>query len=173
MLEGLETKSFETKKHIQQMQDIALKIAQDVALSNIELDRLKKLIKLHDIGKVNISKDILTKKEPLTEKEWDIIKKHPELGYRIARATEEFSHLAEDILAHHERWDAKGYPRRLKGEEIPLLARITAIADAYEVMSSGRPYKNPMSHEEIIEEFNRCRGTQFDPELVDLFMKVI
>ncbi|UMZ73749.1 diguanylate cyclase domain-containing protein [Natranaerofaba carboxydovora] len=173
LLEGLEAKSYETKEHARRMQDIALKIAQDTKLSNTDLERLKQLIKIHDIGKINISKDILMKKEPLTEKEWDIIKKHPETGYRIVRATEEYAHIAEDILAHHECFDGSGYPRGLKGEKIPILARIVAIADAYEVMSSGRPYKESLSREEIIDEFKRCSAKQFDPELVEIFLKYI
>ncbi len=88
-------------------------------------------------------------------------------------ATEQFAHVAEDILAHHERWDGTGYPQGLKESSIPLLARITAIADAYEVMSHGRPYKKAMSKNEIIAEFRRCSGKQFDPELVEVFLAVL
>ena len=128
---------------------------------------------MHDIGEINISAEILTKKGPLTAEEWDIIKKHPETGYRIVRATEEFSHVAEDILSHHERWDGSGYPQGLKGKEIPLLARITAIVDAYEVMTSGRPYKKAMPREEIIAELKRWTGRQFDPELADVFLTIL
>ncbi len=131
------------------------------------------MITLHDIGKINIPEDILTKKGALTGEEWEKIKKHPEIGYRIARATEDFSHVAEDILAHHERWDGSGYPRALKGEEIPLLARITAIADVYEVMSNGRPYKKAVTQEEVIAELKRCSGTQFDPKLVKTFLIIL
>ena len=87
-------------------------------------------------------------------------------------ATEEFAHVADDILAHHERWDGKGYPRGLKGEDISLLSRITAIADAYEVMSNGRPYKKAMTPEEVAAELKNCAGSQFDPELVSLFLSL-
>jgi HD-GYP domain-containing protein (c-di-GMP phosphodiesterase class II) len=135
---------------------VAQNIGEKIGLSDYDLNRLSLLVTLHYIGKINISEEILTKKSSLTEGEWVIVKKHPEIGFRIARATEEFAHIAEDILAHHERWDGSGYPRGLKGKEIPLLARIVAIADAYEVMSNGRPYKRPLSKEEIIAEYKNC-----------------
>ena len=101
------------------------------------------------------------------------MQKTPEVGYRITRASEEYAHVSEDILAHHERWDGKGYPKGLKEKEIPLLARITAIVDAYDVMFNGRPYKKPMSQEEIITEMRRCAGTHLDPELVEIFLSII
>ncbi len=101
------------------------------------------------------------------------MKKHPEIGYRIARASEEYAHVAEDILSHHEHWDGRGYPRGLKEDNIPLLARIVAIADAYEVMKTGRPYKEAMSYRAIVEEFKYCSGRQFDPELVKCMLKIL
>ncbi len=173
LLNTLAEKSFETEKHTRGMQTIAQKIGAKLNLPDSELQRLELLITLHDIGKINISEAILTKKSSLTAVEWEVIKKHPEIGYRIAMATEEFAHAAEDILAHHERWDGTGYPQGLKGNEITLLARIVAIADAYEVMSHGRPYKKPMSKNVIIAEFKKCSGAQFDPELVEIFLSVM
>lgn len=173
LLKTLEEKSFETKEHVRRMQEIAFIIGEKLGLSDSEMSRLNVLISLHDIGKINIPEEILTKKEPLAPGEWEIMKRHPETGYRITRATEEFAHVAEDILSHHEWWDGSGYPRGLKGKEIPVLARITAIADSYEVMSNGRPYKNPLSTREIISEFKRCSGTQFDPELVEIFLSIM
>lgn len=173
LIKALEEKSYETEIHTRNMQKIALEIGKEVGLPDSELDRLKLLVKLHDIGKINLPEEVLVKKGPLTEKEWEIIKRHPETGYRIARATEAFAHVAEDIFSHHERWDGRGYPRGLKGEEIPLLARITAIADTYEVMINGRPYKKALPHEEVIAEIKRCAGTQFDPELVEVFLSIL
>ena len=173
LLNILAAKSFETEEHTRAMQEAAQMIGAKLNLPDSELHRLDLLIDLHDIGKVNIAENILTKKSSLTAEEWEAIRKHPEIGYRIAMATEEFAHVAEDILAHHERWDGAGYPQGLKGENIPLLARITAVADAYEVMSSGRPYKKAMSRSEIIAEFKRCAGTHFDPELVKIFLSVL
>ncbi len=173
LLKTLQAKSYETEEHTMHMQQAALKIGEKLELPDLELSRLKLIITLHDIGKINISEEILTKEGPLTAEEWEEVKKHPETGYRIARATEDFTHVAEDILAHHEHWDGSGYPQGLKGKEIPLLARITSIVDSYEVMVNGRPYKKALSPEEIKEEFKRCAGTKFDPELVAIFLKGI
>ena len=172
LLKTLGEKSYETEVHTRRMQSVAFKIGEKIKLSDMELSRLGLLITLHDIGKINIPEEILTKSGSLTPEEWESIKKHPEIGYRIARATEEFAHVAEDILAHHEHWDGTGFPQGLKGEEIPLLARITAIADAYEVMSYGRPYKKALTPEEVVAEFKRCAGVQFDPALVDVFLSI-
>lgn len=173
LLETLEAKSMETRLHVQRMYHVALKCGQRLGLSDSELGRLGVLVNLHDVGKINISEDILTKKEPLTEAEWEIMKKHPETGYRITRAMAEFAHVAEDILAHHERWDGCGYPRGLQGEDIPVLARLVAIADAYEVMSYGRPYKRAMSGREIAAELERSSGSHFDPRMVEVFLEVM
>ena len=173
LLKTLAEKSFETEEHTCRMQEVAQKIGQSINLPDAELSRLELLITLHDIGKINIAEDILSKKGSLTLQEWEMIKKHPEIGYRIASATEEFVHVAEEILSHHERFDGTGYPRGLKGRDIPLLARITTIADSYEVMSNGRPYKKAMSSTEIRAELIKCAGSHFDPELVEIFFSLL
>ena len=173
LLKTLQEKSYETETHTRGMQKIAQDIGNRIELPDSELNRLDLLITLHDIGKINISEEILTKSGSLTAEEWEVIKEHPEIGFRIARTTEEFAHVAEDILAHHERWDGAGYPQGLKEKEIPMLARITAIADALEVMTNGRPYKKALSADEVITEFKRCAGTQFDPELVLVLVSII
>lgn len=173
LLTTLAEKSFETEAHTRRMQAVGQIIGHKLKLTDAEQSRLKLLITLHDIGKINISEQILTKKGPLTEQEWAVIKTHPEIGFRIAWASDDFKHVAEDILAHHERWDGKGYPQGLKEWDIPLLSRITAIADSFEVMTNGRPYKRAMSKSDIKAEFMSCSGTQFDPELIELFLPVI
>lgn len=173
LLQKLEGKSFETKKHIECMLYVARRIGEKIMLPDSELNRLEHLIRLHDIGMISISEDILKKKGSLTEKEWEIIKKHPETGCRIARTTEEYVHVAAEILSHHENWNGSGYPQGLKEKETPLLSRITAVADAYEVMKNGRPYKKALSREEIINEFQKCSGRQFDPELVEVFLELL
>ena len=139
LLRTLAEKSFETEAHTRRMQHIAQKIGEKLSLNRSEMHRLDLLITLHDIGKISIDEHILTKQDDLTPDEWNEIKRHPEIGYRIAMATTDFVHVAEEILSHHERWDGSGYPRGLKEEDIPLLARITSVADACEVMSNGRP----------------------------------
>ena len=106
----------------------------------------------------------------MTPEEWEVIKKHPEIGYRIALSSPDLSPIAESILMHHERWDGSGYPLGVKGSDIPLNARILAIIDAYDVMVHGRPYQKSMSHQEALAEIKRCIGTQFDPHLTQIFM---
>lgn len=101
------------------------------------------------------------------------MKKHPEIGYRIARSSPDLASVADKILAHHEYWDGNGYPGKLSGEEIPLLSRVLAVLDAYDVMTTGRLNKAKISKEEAIEELKRCAGTQFDPLIVSLFVENI
>ncbi len=172
-LNALSEKSFETHEHTERMEAYGVKLSRKIGLTEFQLDQLRLLINLHDIGKINLPEKILTKQGPLTDEEWQLMKKHPETGYRIATATEDFSHVAAEILAHHEHWDGSGYPQGLKGDEIPLLSRICAIVDAYEVMLNGRPYKKAMSKEEIIQEFKHSAGKQFDPELTAHFISII
>jgi diguanylate cyclase (GGDEF)-like protein len=163
----------ETEEHARRMQTLALPLARALALSDNELDELALLATLHDIGKIAIPKDILTSPNRLSQKEWEIIQKHPEIGYRIAMSCQDLVSIAEGILTHHEKWDGTGYPLRLQGNAIPLGSRIISIIDAYDVITSGRPYKKPASHEDAIEELRRCSGTQFDPTLVELFATIM
>lgn len=159
------TRSHETKEHCQRMQEIAQKIGQAIDLPDSELDNLKLLAALHDIGKIAIPNSILDKPGKLSPDEWETIKKHPEIGYRIALSSPDMAPIAEAILYHHERWDGTGYPLRLKGVHIPLISRIIAIADTYDVMINGRPYQGAVSKETVCAEIERCAGTQFDPYL--------
>jgi len=170
LLKALSEKSFETKEHIDRMSLLGRQFGERLRLPPSELSRLETLTMLHDIGKINIDSHILLKETTLTGKEWEEIKKHPEVGYRITRTTEEFAYIAEEILYHHEKWDGSGYPRGLEGKSIPYLARLLSIIDSYDVMSNGRPYKKEMTLEEIIEEIERRSGKQFDPDLAEEFI---
>ncbi|HWP95477.1 MAG TPA: diguanylate cyclase [Syntrophomonadaceae bacterium] len=160
------TRSHETEAHCRRMQEMALRIGQAIGLPDSELDNLRLLAVLHDIGKIAIANSILDKPGKLTPEEWDTIKKHPEIGYRIALSSVEMAPIAEVILHHHERWDGTGYPLGIRGNEIPLLSRIIAIADSYDVMINGRPYQEAVSQEKAWCEIARCAGSQFDPDLV-------
>jgi HD-GYP domain-containing protein (c-di-GMP phosphodiesterase class II) len=125
---------------------------------------------LHDIGKISIPDNILDKPGRLTEDEFEIIKSHTERGYNILRAADEFSDIAIYALSHHERFDGKGYPNGIKDKEIPLFSRIISISDAYEAMTANRTYRNAMPKEDAMKELIRCSGTQFDPDLVEIFV---
>ncbi len=128
---------------------------------------------MHDIGKVEINREILNKPEKLNKNERDIIKKHPESGYRILNSVPEFSEVASYVLQHHERWDGKGYPKGLRGEEILQIARIIAVADSYDAMTTDRIYEDALNDKEAIEELQRCSGTQFDPYIIEIFIEKV
>jgi len=173
LLNTLSAKSDETKEHAIRMTNLAFNFGNELGLSNSELNRLSLLATMHDIGKTTISEEILNKPGSLNEEEWKIIKKHSEQGYKIASATTEFSLIAEEIFAHHERWDGDGYPRKLKGDGIPFLARIISIIDAYDVMTNRRSYNEPVSKKEALAEISYCAGSQFDPELAGEFIEIM
>jgi len=166
-------RNYETKDHVKQLIDTTLKLGKTARLSKKELDELVLLTTLHDIGKIAISDDILIKKRKLTKKEWKIIKKHPEIGYNIAKLSNQLSPIAEAILSHHERWDGTGYPQGIKGNKIPKISRIVAIINAYDVMVNGRVYKKAINKEEAIEELKKYSGKQFDPKLIDKFIHIL
>jgi HD-GYP domain-containing protein (c-di-GMP phosphodiesterase class II) len=138
-----------------------------------EIEIIRDACKLHDIGKIGIKDSILLKPGKLTEEEWVEIKKHPILGAEIIKPLTFLSDVAVLIEQDHERWDGKGYPSGLKGEDIAVGARIIAIADAYDAMISGRPYQKAMTKEEAMAEIQKNAGTQFDPQAVEVFLKVI
>ena len=172
MVKTLGAKSYETKEHTKRLESLSVKLGEKIGLSREKLNYLSLLASLHDIGKINIDEEILKKPSDLTDVEWETVKKHPEKGFAIVRTIEEFAPVAESVLAHHERWDGEGYPQGLEEEEIPLLARIISIVDAYDVMVNGRPYKDPINQEKAIKELIRCSGGQFDPELVGEFVEM-
>ena len=160
----------EKTRHSSYLAEIAIWFGKAVDLPYSEED-LHFLVNLHDLGKINLDHNLLSKSGSLTPEEWERMKKHPEIGYRIARSIPNISSIAEAIWAHHERWDGTGYPRGLSGNDIPLLARIMAIIDAFDTMMCGRPYKPAMSKEEAINEIAHSAGTQFDPDLAMLFIE--
>ncbi len=169
----MEEKTEETIGHALRMQAYALRVGEKLGLSRAELEELALLSALHDIGKIAIPDNIIMKLDALTPTEWELMQKHSEIGHRIAVSSEMLSHIADKILYHHEWWDGTGYPQGLMAEEIPLLARIIAIADSFDVMTHGRPYKVPLTKRQAAQELLRLRGTQYDPRLVDIFLEIV
>jgi len=169
----LQENDYEMKGHIERLQTLAKEFASVLGFSTENLDTLIRAATLHDIGKIGISKDIILKKTPLDDAEWDIMRKHVEIGYRIAQASVEFACLADIILYHHEWWNGEGYPHGLKGEEIPLMSRIISILDAFDVMTHRLQNKPAMTTEEALMELHLKAGSQFDPSLVQLFIQMM
>ncbi|MFA6988981.1 MAG: HD domain-containing phosphohydrolase [Candidatus Gastranaerophilaceae bacterium] len=126
---------------------------------------------LHDIGKIGVPESILCKPGKLTDEEFEIMKSHPEQGKKMLNGIKKLNAVAEWLNTHHERWDGKGYPNRIKGDSIPLTARIIAIADTYDAMTSSRSYRKALSHEIAFSEIKNCAGSQFDPALVEIFVQ--
>lgn len=144
----------------------------------LELDEKDKLnlklaAYLHDIGKVEIPEEVLNKKEKLTDYEYELLKQHPTLGVELIKHIKSFEELLPLIKHHHERYDGRGYPDKLSGEEIPYLARVISIVDSFDAITSHRPYNSRRGHDDAIKELKRCAGSQFDPELVEKFIKMI
>ncbi|MDD5622819.1 MAG: diguanylate cyclase [Actinomycetota bacterium] len=166
-------KSVETENHGERLKGMVLELGKLVGLSDRKLSELVLLASLHDIGKIAIPEPILKKEDNLSAEEWEMIKKHPEIGYRILLSSPQLSPISKGVLYHHEKWNGTGYPEGLIGEDIPITARIISIVDAYDVMRNGRPYKKPMSRKQAVKELIRCSGTQFDPNLVRNFLKII
>ena len=163
-------KSDETEEHGKRMGRYCREIGETLGLSSLQLDELEVFSMLHDIGKIGIDEHILQKPGKLTPEEWTIMRTHPEIGYRIAHTVPELANIADYILAHHERWDGKGYPKGLVGKEIPLLSRILSVVDAYDAMTQDRSYRKALAVSEAKEELRRHAGTQFDPQIVDVFL---
>jgi len=170
--QSLNERTHETREHAGRMQEICVKFAGELDLPVNEVERLILLAKLHDIGKLGIPDNILAKPGALNEEEWETIRKHPEIGFRITQASHDLVSIADEVLSHHERWDGKGYPRSIGGGSIPYLARIISIVDSYDVMTHGRPYKAAVSPREALGEIKDCSGGQFDPQLVECFLRV-
>ncbi len=171
--QSLHEKNVETEQHTNRLVSYAIQIGKRLGLTTAELDELQLVTKLHDIGKIAISEEILLKKDKLTEEEFEIIKTHTEKGYRILQSSGELEHIARGVLAHHERYDGKGYPLGLSGEEIPISSRIVNIVDSYDAMISDRGYNKVKSKSEAIIEIKKCSGSQFDPILSDIFINIL
>ena len=173
IMKMLEIRDYATEGHSQRMGELAVDLAERIGLPNNSKNDLRLLAQFHDLGKIGIPDQILLKPGPLTAEERKEIERHAEIGHRIAMVVPEFLPVADLILKHHEWWNGAGYPLGLKGEAIPVENRILSIVDAFDAMTNDRPYRAAMTQSAAIEELRRCRGSQFDPALVDEFIALL
>lgn len=173
LCQSLHEKNVETQAHTQRLVKYSMEIGKYLEFTTAQLDELELVTKLHDIGKIGISETVLLKKGKLSEEEFEEIKTHTEKGYRILQASNELSNVARGVLTHHERYDGGGYPLGLNGEEIPIMARIVNVVDSYDAMITDRGYNKVKTKEEAIEEIEKCRGKQFDPNIADIFINIL
>lgn len=171
--QALQEKTHETTEHSMRMTDLSLRLAAKLELSPSMRDDIEVFASIHDLGKIAIPEQILEKCGPLTAEKWSIMQKHSEIGFRIASTSPELSHIAECILHHHERWDGTGYPQGLRGEAICLRSRVVAVVDAYDAMTSDRPYRRALGRELALAEIEKGRGRQFDPRVADAFLALM
>lgn len=166
----LDLKDLNTGCHSTRLAEWGIRVARDLGADESCLNDIEVAALLHDIGKVGIPDAILHKTQQLSEDEWLLMKKHPEYGWAIVRLLPNFERASLFVLHHHERWDGGGYPAGLKSHEIPLPARIVSVIDAFDAMTSNRPYRKGLPFEEAIRRLVTSKHTQFDPEVVDCFI---
>ena len=169
LVHALDAREHETSDHSQRVVRYTVAIARRMGIPECEIEDIGRGALLHDIGKIGVPDSILLKPGPLTNAEWAEMRRHPDVGYRILQAIDFLRPAAEIVLAHQERWDGGGYPRKLRGEAIPLGARIFAIADTLDAMTSDRPYRKAATFAQARLEIARCGGSQFDPRCVAAF----
>nr|PZM93226.1 MAG: two-component system response regulator [Pseudomonadota bacterium] len=170
MINALDYRDMETQWHSRRVSLYARRLAEEMGLTGRELLDVEMGALLHDIGKIGVRDSVLLKPGPLTEEEWEEMKEHPAIGYRLLRGIDYLKGAAQIVLQHQERWDGSGYPFGLTGEEICLGARIFAVVDALDAILSDRPYRAGRSFEVAVREIERCAGTQFDPAVVEVFL---
>ena len=169
----VEAKDTYTRGHSDRVSEYSVLIGKKLGLSEDDLKRLRIGGLFHDIGKIGVPDEILQKNGKLSEDEYSEIKNHPTIGVHILSTASIFQDILPIVKYHHERYDGKGYPERLSGENIPYLARITALADTFDAMTSKRVYREAIDIERVIEEFEDCKGTQFDPKLDEVFLDIL
>ncbi len=173
LVNALEAKDLYTGKHSERVTRYATEVARKLGCSGAQIESMQTVGYLHDIGKIGVRDSILNKPGPLTTDEYEIVKKHPAIGDSIVSELGLSPEERSIIRHHHERWDGAGYPDGLSGEDIPLLARIVSVVDAFDAMTSERAYRHAMSREESIAELLRNRGRQFDPSTLDAFLEIM
>ena len=173
LVRALKEADADTEDHVRRTRKMGAMLGRRIGLTDAQLTQLELLCLLHDIGKIGIPLEILNKPGKLAEQEWEVLRTHPEKGYQIAMSADELSTIADMILYHHERWDGRGYPKGLAGEDIPVLSRIISIVDAYDAMVNDRSYRKALTPEAAQQEIRRNAGTQFDPALAGEFLTLL
>lgn len=169
---SIDAKDRYTRGHSERVAHVASALAREIGLSEEEAERIRIAGLVHDVGKIGVPEAVLTKQGRLNDAEFDAIKRHPQIGYGILQDIPTLQDVLPGVLHHHERWDGRGYPSGLSGEQIPLQARIIAVADTFDAMSSTRSYRPAMPREKVLAELQRCAGTQFDPALIPAFLRL-
>ncbi|QSO54430.1 HD domain-containing protein [Alicyclobacillus curvatus] len=169
----IELRDAYTNGHCERVAKMAVTIGKELHLSTTQLLYLEWAALIHDIGKIGVPEDILNKTDKLTDAEFAVIKRHPNLGAWALKASEVGQHMRDGVLHHHERWDGKGYPYGQSGENIPLQGRIIAVPDVWDAITSERSYRKEMAREDSIQMMKDGRGTQFDPEILDIFLRLL
>lgn len=173
ILNTLHEKNRREELHSRRVSVLSVRLAESLGMNAKEIAELRTIGLLHDIGKIAIDESVLNKEGRLTEAEWEAVRRHPEIGWRILGTVGELGELANHVLSHHERMDGTGYPLGLRGDDIPLQSRIISVVDAYDAMTAMRSYRKPVSDREAASELKRCSGTQFDATLARLFIEQI
>lgn len=169
---AIDAKDRYTRGHSERVAYMATRLGEAIGLDAETSQRLHIAGMVHDVGKIGVPEAVLSKPGRLTDDEFALIKLHPEIGYRILRDIPQFADILPGVLSHHERWDGRGYPHGLKGDAIPMFARLIAIADSFDAMSSTRTYRSAMPREKVLAEVEKCGGTQFDPQLARYFVEL-
>ena len=169
----VDKKDHYTKCHCNRVSEYCVLIGKKLGLPQEDIDKLRIGGLFHDIGKIGIPDNILKKEAKLTNEEYDEIQTHTSLGVDILTRNKVFKEIIPIVEYHHEKYDGNGYPFKLKGDEIPLAARITAVADTFDAMTSKRSYRDPIPLTDVVQEFKKCSGTQFDPNIVNTFLDII
>jgi putative two-component system response regulator len=169
---ALEAKDFYTSGHSQRVTEISVAIAKHLGLDKENIEKIRLASLVHDIGKIGVREVVLNKPGSLSDEEYEHVRLHSVTGERILKPIVDDGDILKAVRHHHERYDGTGYPDGLKGEQIPQLARIIAVADTFDAMTSERPYRKALTKEAACAEVERCRGTQFDPEAADAFLEV-
>lgn len=167
LVTALEAKDYYTKGHSERVAAMTYELSRKLGIKGIELENIHIAAHLHDIGKIGVPDKALNKKGKLLPHEWEYIKAHPKIGFDILSKSKKLKHISKMVLYHHERWDGKGYPNGISGEDIPMGSRIIAICDSIDAMTSDRPYREAMSFEECMKEIFMNKSLMFDPVIVE------